>query len=91
MKISHLMIFNLVLLVLSSDMVMAARMTNNGRLDAPVCKKISFEVHCDDIKPCVQLCATQDPLYPIPSKVASIVCHNSSECECMYCPRAIRN
>uniref|UniRef100_A0A0E0MGA1 Bifunctional inhibitor/plant lipid transfer protein/seed storage helical domain-containing protein n=1 Tax=Oryza punctata TaxID=4537 RepID=A0A0E0MGA1_ORYPU len=79
-KISHLMIFNLVLLVLPSDMVMAVRMMNYGPLDAPICKKITFEVHCDDVKPCVQLCATQDPLYPIPSKIASIVCHNSSEC-----------
>uniref|UniRef100_A0A0D9XT16 Uncharacterized protein n=1 Tax=Leersia perrieri TaxID=77586 RepID=A0A0D9XT16_9ORYZ len=85
MKTSHLMILSIVFLVLSSDMMMAARTTTFGTLDGTVCKRVTFEVHCDDIKPCAKLCGTQNPLYPSHSLITSIICHNTSECQCTFC------
>uniref|UniRef100_J3N8Z8 Uncharacterized protein n=1 Tax=Oryza brachyantha TaxID=4533 RepID=J3N8Z8_ORYBR len=88
MKTSHIMIFSLVLLVLSSDTeIAAARATSHGTLAPPDCKTILLPAYCDDIKTCIPLCSHNDPLNPVPSQLLSVICLDLG-CQCTFCPKA---
>uniref|UniRef100_A0A0D9XT15 Uncharacterized protein n=1 Tax=Leersia perrieri TaxID=77586 RepID=A0A0D9XT15_9ORYZ len=89
MKTSNMTIFSLVLLVLSTDMAMAARETDGRTLAAAAtdCETTLFPAVCIDIKPCVQICNANNPLN---WQVTKIFCVDTG-CRCTFCPKAAIN